>query len=256
MADDPYGDAQLVTLYDIDNPGGDDHDFYRALADEIGARTVIDLGCGTGLLTRALATPGRRVIGVDPSVTMLDYARRQSGAELLEWILGDASVIPSVIQADLVICTGNAFQHIAPEALLPTLGAVRRSLRVGGTFCFDTRNPDHGAWESWTRERTEAVRDTDFGVLREWLDIVEFDSGRRVVFDAHNVFPDGRDRVYTSTLYFRAPDELRKALEHSGFADVDIAGTWTGGPVTASLPSLIVRAVAGQGGGAPVKLRP
>lgn len=53
MIDDPYRDADLVALYDLDNPGGDDHAYYRALADEVDARLIVDLGCGTGLLTRS-----------------------------------------------------------------------------------------------------------------------------------------------------------------------------------------------------------
>lgn len=57
MIDDPYRDEQLVDLYDVDNPSGEDHAYYRALAEEIGARSFIDLGCGTGLLTRSLARP-------------------------------------------------------------------------------------------------------------------------------------------------------------------------------------------------------
>lgn len=78
---DPYRDPDLVTLYDTDNPAGRDHRYYRELADALGARTVVDLGCGTGLLTRALATGTPRVTGVDPSPTMLDFARRQPGSE-------------------------------------------------------------------------------------------------------------------------------------------------------------------------------
>ncbi len=113
MTHDPYGDADLVTLYETDNPGGRDHEFYRMLADELEARTVIDLGCGTGLLTRSLTAPGRTVIGVDPSATMLDFARRQPGAGAVRWIEGGAAAIPQSGDADLVICTGNAIQHIS-----------------------------------------------------------------------------------------------------------------------------------------------
>ena len=40
-------DARLVELYDTDNPDGSDHEFYRQLADEIGAGAILDIGCGT-----------------------------------------------------------------------------------------------------------------------------------------------------------------------------------------------------------------
>jgi 2-polyprenyl-3-methyl-5-hydroxy-6-metoxy-1,4-benzoquinol methylase len=79
MDEDPYRDEELVELYDSDNAPRDDHEYYRSLADAVEANKIIDFGCGTGLLTLALATPGRVVIGVDPSATMLGYARRQPG---------------------------------------------------------------------------------------------------------------------------------------------------------------------------------
>src|SRR5690242_19289921 len=108
MTDDPYGVADLVGLYDLDNPDGADHAFYRALAAEVGARVIVDLGCGTGLLTRSLAGPGRTVTGVDPSATMLGFARRQPGADAVTWILGDATALPPTGTVDLALCTGNA----------------------------------------------------------------------------------------------------------------------------------------------------
>ncbi|MBC7763366.1 MAG: class I SAM-dependent methyltransferase, partial [Candidatus Saccharibacteria bacterium] len=71
-------DARLVELYDTDNPGGPDHDFYRQVADEIDARTILDLGCGTGMLTASFARAGRRVVGIDPSPNMLAYATKRA----------------------------------------------------------------------------------------------------------------------------------------------------------------------------------
>lgn len=62
-----YANPRLVDLYDIENPLGVDTDFYLGLAAELDALSIVDLGCGTGLLTRELAAPGREVFGVDPA---------------------------------------------------------------------------------------------------------------------------------------------------------------------------------------------
>ena len=62
----------------------------RKLAADIGARTVVDLGCGTGLLTRVLGGRGHAVIGIDPSPEMLAVARRGPHADQVRWISGNA----------------------------------------------------------------------------------------------------------------------------------------------------------------------
>jgi SAM-dependent methyltransferase len=241
VIDDPYRDADLVALYDVDNPSGDDHAYYRALADEIDARTIIDLGCGTGLLTRSLAGPGRTVIGVDPSRTMLDYARRQPGSETVTWIHGDAAALTAVAGADLVVCTGNAMMHIGPNELPSTLTSLARALRSDGTLGFESRNPAYREWELWTPEATYGERDTPVGRLREWLDVTDVADGR-VVFDAHNVFPDGEDRVYTSVLFFRTAEEFATELSRTGFTDISCSGDWHGGPVEDGSRILLFRA--------------
>ncbi|NED98051.1 class I SAM-dependent methyltransferase [Phytoactinopolyspora alkaliphila] len=241
MVDDPYRDAELVELYEIDNPGGAGHSYYRALADAIGADSVIDLGCGTGLLTRSLVKPGRTVTGVDPSTTMLDFARRQPGAEAVTWIRGDASAIRPSGTADLAICTGNAIMHVSPDALPAVFDSLARALRPGGTVSFESRNPAYREWEQWTREATYGERAIQAGRLREWLEVTSAEDGR-VVFDAHNVFPDGEDRVYTSVLFFRAVEEFTQALGDAGFTDITCFGDWQGAPVEDTCRILVFRA--------------
>ena len=241
MIDDPYGDPDLVGLYDLDNPGGEDHLYYRVLADEIDARSIVDLGCGTGLLTRSLAGPGRSVIGVDPSRTMLDYARQQPGGSAVTWIHGEASALPATGMADLAICTGNAIMHVSPEELPSTLASLEKVLRAGGTLSFESRNPASRAWERWTPEATYSERVTQAGHLREWLDVTDISDGR-VVFDAHNVFPDGQDRVYTSILFFRTADEFQRELDLAGFTDIAWTGDWHGAPVDDTSRFFVFRA--------------
>jgi len=242
---DPYGDADLVTLYESDNPSGRDHEFYRTLVGELQAKTIIDLGCGTGLLTRSLVTPGCTVIGVDPSATMLDFARRQPGADAVRWVKGDAAVIPQRGDADLVVCTGNAIQHISTEELPAALTHIAGALRPGGVVSFESRNPSFREWERWTPQATAGERQTPFGHLREWLEVTEVDEERRVVFDAHNIIDGGPDRVLTSVLYFRTAQEFAQHLATTGFTQIEVAGDWGHGPVTEVSPLIVVRAVRG-----------
>lgn len=241
VTEDPYRDEQLVKLYDLDNPPGDDHAYYCALADQIRSTKIVDFGCGTGLLTRALALSGRTVIGVDPSVTMLGYARKQPGAEAVTWIDGDATYVEPAGDADLVVSSGNTMMHLSPEGYPSVLGSLAAALRSGGTISFESRNPADRAWERWSRRATYSERDTPFGHLREWLDVTEVDRGR-VVFDAHNLFRDGREAIYTSVLYFRTAEEITSDLQHAGFKDVDVRGGWHSEPVTDESRVLIFRA--------------
>lgn len=76
-----YDDPRLAAIYDTDNPAGADHAYYRSVADRTQAEGVVDLGCGTGLLTVTLAGPRRHVIGIDSARAMLDYAASRPGGD-------------------------------------------------------------------------------------------------------------------------------------------------------------------------------
>ena len=110
-----YVNPRLVDLYDIENPRGADTDFYIQLAAELDAHHILDLGCGTGLFTRELAIGGRQVVGVDPASAMLAYARRQPGAERVQWVEGDSKVLGTP-QADLLIMTSHVAQVFLDDA--------------------------------------------------------------------------------------------------------------------------------------------
>ncbi|TDD54496.1 class I SAM-dependent methyltransferase [Kribbella antibiotica] len=234
---DPYGDEKLVELYDADNAPGSDHAYFRAVADSLGAVKIIDLGCGTGLLTRALAVDGRSVVGIDPSPTMLNYARRTPSP--VTWIDGDSSVIEPSGDVDLVVCSGNTLMHI--PSLPSTFAAIAGALRTGGVLVFESRNPAARAWESWTREATYGDRDTAVGHLTEWLDLIEAGDDGRVVFDAHNLYDDGRDDVYRTELYFRSVAEITAALDAAGFM-VQVMAGWKNEPFEPESRLMVFRA--------------
>jgi SAM-dependent methyltransferase len=62
-----FDDPRLAALYDALDPDRSDLDAYVAIVDELGARRVLDVGCGTGTFACLLAQRGVEVVGLDPA---------------------------------------------------------------------------------------------------------------------------------------------------------------------------------------------
>lgn len=229
-----YVDPRLVALYDIDNPRGADTDFYVALAASLNARRILDLGCGTGLLTCELAIHGRQVMGIDPSPMMLAVARQKPGAERVQWVEGDSTTLGTP-EADLVIMTGNVAQVFLDDSeWSATLRAIHAALRPGGHLAFESRNPEAREWEQWNREATYERIDSPYGPMECWLEVVQVGDGR-VRFAGHNIFNTTSELVVVnSELRFRSRTELSNSLINAGFLLEHVYGDWQRGPVTNS----------------------
>lgn len=235
-----YVDPRLVELYDSANPRGPDTDFYLQLAADLNARAIVDLGCGTGLLTRELATGDRQVVGVDPAPAMLAVARRNDEARRVRWVEGDSSVLGTP-NADLVVMTGNVAQVFLDDMdWVETLDAIYAALRPGGYLAFESRNPEARAWEQWNREATHAINSTPFGPIEEWIEAVD-DSEGQIRFKGYNVFKDtGEILVVDSRLRFRSVDELTESLKEARFTVENVYGDWDRGPFTSTSQFMVV----------------
>ncbi len=90
---------------------------------------VVDLGCGTGLATRAWAGRAERVIGVEPNAAMLAQAEpAEEGVEFREAFAQDTGLEDGC--ADIVTCS-QSLHWMEPE---PTFAEAARILRPGGVF--------------------------------------------------------------------------------------------------------------------------
>ncbi|MEV7601072.1 class I SAM-dependent methyltransferase [Kitasatospora sp. NPDC089797] len=92
-------------------------------------RTVLDLACGTGIVTARLVRPGRTVLGADRSPGMLRLAARRLPGALL---CADAAQLPlrsGTVDAVLMVW----LLHLLPDAG-PVLAEARRLLRPGGVM--------------------------------------------------------------------------------------------------------------------------
>jgi len=218
MPDAIFDDPLLARIYDPLDPDRSDLDTYAAIAAEFEARSVLDVGCGTGTFACLLAGRGLEVTGVDPARASLDVARAKPGAGPVRWLHGDATTLPA-LQADLATMTGNVAQvFITDDEWAATLRGVRAALRPGGRLVFETRDPARQAWLRWTRELTFARVDIrGVGVVQSWEELTGV-SGQLVSFRSFVVFEDdGSTLISDSTLRFRERDQVAGDLEAAGY---------------------------------------
>lgn len=231
-------DPRLAAVYDTECAGREDHDFYLALADELGAERVVDLGCGTGVFAVDLARRGHTVIGVDPAAAMLDIARRRSVGLPIDWIHGTADDVATGV-ADLVVMMGHVAQYfVDDDEWANALAQSHRMLGVGGRLVFETRNPAIGWDEFWTEERSKATMPhPDGGEFTSWVEVVErsgSEASYTITHHGHTILPDGLHLAAAETLRFRSPEEITTSVEAAGFVIEDMWGGWAREPFAAS----------------------
>lgn len=238
LLDKEYADPKLASLYEILNPWGPSDDFYLELV--MKADSVLDVGCGTGLLLRTAREQGHtgRLVGLDPAEAMLDQARVRPD---VEWVLGDLSTVEFDQEFDLVYMTGHVFQvFLEDDHIRQTLAAVRTALTDEGWFAFETRNPEARGWERWTSEYPAEVPHPDGGIIRAVNQVHLPVEGDLVTFSASVTSPtfDGPEHDQ-STLRFLGAEPVARFLND---ADLEIAeqyGDWDRSPITETSPEII-----------------
>jgi 2-polyprenyl-3-methyl-5-hydroxy-6-metoxy-1,4-benzoquinol methylase len=122
--------------------------FIRRALDQAGARTVLDVACGSGHHAIALAQAGYAAAGADLSVEMIAQARRlaeQANVSIRFEAVGFADLGTCFGHAafDAVLCLGNSLPHVLTEAdQLASLQAMHDRLKSGGVLILQNLNYD------------------------------------------------------------------------------------------------------------------
>lgn len=97
---------------------------------------VVELGCGSGLLTRHLLDAGHRVVATDASPAMLELAR--AGAPDAEDVRRITLPDDPIPRADAVVGVGHALNYLPDEAAIDrALVAIAEALRPEGVLAID-----------------------------------------------------------------------------------------------------------------------
>jgi ubiquinone/menaquinone biosynthesis C-methylase UbiE len=194
-----------------------------SLARQVGARAILEVGCGSGHWIARMKDAGHDIWGVDLSLGMLQQARAKNGASHL--VQGTASMLPLRSQSfDLVFCI-NAIHHFdRPQDFVRE---ARRLIRPGGALAVTGMNP-HAGRDRWYVydyfPRTVEIdlrRYPSAGTVVDWMDNAGFDHAEwriphRIVHKlmGHKIFTDpALQKNGTSQLALLTDEEYSAGIE-------------------------------------------
>jgi 2-polyprenyl-3-methyl-5-hydroxy-6-metoxy-1,4-benzoquinol methylase len=220
--------------------------FYCDLAKTIGG-PVLEIACGSGLVTIPIAATGLDVTGVDLARPMLEHARKKAEGQKLNirWVEADARSFDLGRQYQFILLTGNAFQaFLRREDQEALLASVKRHLAPNSVFAFETRNPSGHDLTDQTQEEFDQSYISVEGhhVIVSFTQI--YDPIAQVMYwTSYRRWNDGEHDHKKEThiaCRFTHAQELEALLHYNGLQIVQQYGHWDKEALSASTsPSII-----------------
>lgn len=217
-ADACFADARLAGLYDRLDADRSDLEPYAQIIDSVGARKILDVGCGTGTFACQLAARGLQVTGVDPAGASLAVAGAKLHAPLVQWVHGTVADVPAG-DFDAAVMTANVAMVFTDDAQWQrTLERIAQLLKPGGKLIFEARRPEARAWLNWTPELTRETTTIDpLGPVTTWIEVLDYADELLSFRETFRFEQEGSELLSHSTLRYRTREELTRTVEAAGF---------------------------------------
>ena len=185
-------------------------------------RTVVDLACGTGSVTKILAEKGYKVTGVDMSEEMLTQALQkvQDMEHPPRFICQKLQELYLPVGVDLAVCALDSLDYITNPS--DCAEAIRRTYKVlnpGGIFIFDVNTP-----EKLRAMDGQVFLDEDDDVYCVWRG--EFDEETNICSYAMDLFQREGEiwrRSYEEhNEYAYSQQQLSVYLKQAGFTHIEV----------------------------------
>lgn len=225
--------------------------FYADFAELVGG-PVLELGCGTGRVSLAMAARGPEVVGVDAMAPMLARAEERASKATREirarvkFIRGDMREVRLRRRFPLVVAPFNVFMHLYERSDVErALATVRLHLQGGGRFLFDVRVPQvvELARRSDKIYSGGTMKIPSKGGRYHYRERFEWDPITQVqMIDLAFVGVDDPADFELTPLAHRQffPAELEALLHYNGFEVLERFGDFEGGPLDAESESQIL----------------
>lgn len=180
--------VRAATVYDVVQPFvtlGQEARLNRWLAQQVelpSKSRVLDIGCGTGLLTVRIAEqhPQAAVVGIDASKPMVDVATRKRTMAncYFQQALGEDLPFPD--SHFELVTSALFFHHVDRELKQRTLQEIHRVLKPGGILLIADMDRPYTAlgwamsWTAWKLLRQPEIKENMDGVLRSEIDNAGF----------------------------------------------------------------------------------
>ena len=218
--------------------------FYCDLARQVGGR-VLEIACGSGLVTIPVAAQGLDVTGVDIARPMLEHARKKAEGQNLNihWVEADARSFDLATPFEFIFITGNAFQaFLRREDQEALFASVKRHLASEGVFAFETRNPSgHDLTNqpeefeySYTSVEGNQVSVSSSQIYDPIAQVIYWTSYRR-----WNDRGCDHEKETHIACRFTYPQELEALLHYNGFEILQQYGDWDKQLLSSASPSII-----------------
>lgn len=208
-----------------------------------GAKSVLNLGCGTGKHDACLEKLGYAVSGVDLSPVMLEEAKKRAVPGRLEFFHGDARSVDLKKRFDAVVSLFHVMSYqVTDEDALAAFRTAARHLAPGGVFIFDFWHGG-GVLKDPPAVRVKRLEDGTVRIVR--IAEPEVKKERNVVEVNYQIMTLEKKTGQWSELrethsmrYFFLP-EIRRFLSDAGFALKDSGGWMTDKPLSSCWYGLV-----------------